>query len=61
LANARLGLQLQAFAAGEIARGFLGHFCQLHFYNFGNINEIALFKIFCSKCVLHFRGLFLAI
>jgi len=24
-------MQLQAFAAGNIARGFLGHCCQLHF------------------------------
>jgi len=34
----KLDLQLQAFAARDIARGFLGHSYQLRFSKLGNTN-----------------------
>jgi len=54
----RSKLQLQAFAARDIVRGFLGHSYQLRFCKLGNTN--CYFKIFCCKCVLLFERLLLA-
>jgi len=45
-------LQLQAIAARDIARGFLGHSYQSHFSNLGT--TYCLFKIVRCECVFNF-------